>query len=445
MLLTLCLILVLAACSSSSPSPSDSPSPSNGNETEPGASSGSENANEDVTISYAFWGDAGTRDLHVSVTEAFNAEHPNITVNPIHITSFDEYIQRIQTGFAGGNPPDVINFVHNDIHTFANMGVLYPLTEWVEQEWENENLDDNFERLMEGMVVDGEYYALPRNASGWYLYYNKDSFDEAGVPYPDETWDWERFVEEGKKLTNESSNINERTWAIALNAASSSHHLNFVWQAGGDYFNEDGSEFLLGTDESRTGLEYLHDLMYEYKIMADPTITSTTDARELFMSGNVAMYMDAGAHIARFQELEGFEWDIALLPEGPAGNRLGRVGPTGLVIPEASKHKEAAWEFIKFVNGPVGQEMLIANGFSAPVRDSILQDETKFLPPEEFKVNREVALVGYQEHGKLLPTHKNWTQINNIVQSYLELYYLNEMDLDSALAQIEQEVTPLLN
>ena len=33
------------------------------------------------------------------------------------------------------------------------------------------------------------------------MYYNKDAFDKAGIPYPDENWTWEDFETPPKKLT----------------------------------------------------------------------------------------------------------------------------------------------------------------------------------------------------------------------------------------------------
>jgi ABC-type glycerol-3-phosphate transport system substrate-binding protein len=34
--------------------------------------------------------------------------------------------------------------------------------------------------------------------------HNKDLFDQAGVPYPDDTWDWQKLVDVAKQLTKDS-------------------------------------------------------------------------------------------------------------------------------------------------------------------------------------------------------------------------------------------------
>lgn len=435
--------LLIVACSNNDPG-SENTSGENGNNDNNGNNASNESDAEETVIRYTFWGSAQDRDLHVKLTEEFNDLDKGIEVNPIHVSGSDEYIQTIQTRIAGGNPPDVINFVHNDLLQFAARDVLVDLTEWYERDFDEENFGDNIDYLIEGMQYEGRQYALPRNAGGWYLYYNKSIFDEANVDYPDDSWTWETFVEEGKKLTNDASTLSERTWAFGLNPKSPHHHLNFIWQAGGDYFNEDQSEFTIGSPESLAGIQFVYDLMYEHKISPDPSVIANHEPKDLFMSGQLAMYADSMGNIPTFQPIEGFEWDFALLPEGPGGNRYGRVGATALAIPQHSDHPEAAWEFIKFVNGTRGQEILASAGFSAPVRESLLHDEDSFLPEEKFGLNREVALEGASTHGKLMPTHSNWTEINDIVTRYLDLYFVNSMTLDEAIESIMNEVTPLL-
>lgn len=437
------LVSSLVACSGGSQKPADNAGKSPAAE-KPGSSPAAEKPKETVTIQYSFWGDAQTKALHEQLADTFTKKNLGIKVEPIHVPAFDQYLQKIQTTMASGTAPDVINFVHNDVFSFASRDVLVDLTDWIKRDWDQAKLGDNLPNLMDGMKYNGKQYALPRNAGGWYTYYNKTLFDKAGVKYPDESWTWETLLENGKKLTNNSANANERTWAIAFDAKSSAHHINYIWQAGGDYFNKDQTALLFDSPQTKKGLQFMHDLMYKEKIAPDPSVTASQKPGDLFTSGKVAMFADSLGNVPRFMNvIKGFEWDIAYMPKGPE-NRFGRIGATGLAIPKGSKNKEAAWEFIKFVNGVEGQELLVKDGFSAPVRDSLLKDEKKFLPADKFPINREVAIKGYQEHGKLLPIHKNWPQIESIAKKYLDLYYVNSMSLDEATKKIMDEATPLL-
>jgi multiple sugar transport system substrate-binding protein len=51
---------------------------------------------------------------------------------------------------------------------------------------------------------DGEFYDVPFKQEIWCVYYNKDMFDRAGVPYPSGSWTWEDYVATAKKITDRS-------------------------------------------------------------------------------------------------------------------------------------------------------------------------------------------------------------------------------------------------
>ncbi|MEK3723000.1 ABC transporter substrate-binding protein [Paenibacillus sp. FSL H8-0034] len=427
------LISSLIACSS--------PTPSSNSGTENKTATDAQK--KPVTIQYTFWGDAATKALHEQLADTFNKKNTGVTVEAIHVPAFDQYLQKVQTTMASGTAPDVINFVHNDVYSFASRDVLFDMTDWIKRDWDKEKLGENLPDLMEGMKYDGKQYALPRNAGGWYTYYNKTLFDKAGVKYPDESWTWETLIEAGKKLTNNSTNANERTWAIAFDAKSSAQHINYIWQSGGDYFNKDKTALLFDSPKTKQGLQFMYDLMYKEKIAPEPSVTTSQKPLDLFAAGKLAMVQDSMGNIPRFTETKDLKWGIAYLPKGPE-NRFGRIGATGLAIPKGSKNKEAAWEFIKYVNGAEGQQLLAKDGFSAPVRESILKDEKNFLPADKFPIDRTVAVKGYQEFGRLLPFHKNWTQIEAIAKKYLDLYFVNSMSLDEATKKIMDEAAPLM-
>jgi multiple sugar transport system substrate-binding protein len=436
--------VALSACSSGSPAPGAAPAAST---PAPGSTPAAAPAvpkfdpNKKVTIKYSFWGDTDTKALHVAVADAFMKEYPNVTVEPVYIPA--EYLTKIQTTFTGGTQPDLINFTANDLISFAAAGVLEPQTKWIKGEWDKENFGDNFERLMKAMEYNGEIWALPRNSAGRTIFYNKRIFDEAGVKYPDSTWTWDTLIEQGKKLTNNSTDPNKKVYAIGFQGEISDIGASYIWQAGGDYFSPDGKKFILNSPESRKAFQYLHDLIYVHQIAPNPSVYTNGTPQSLFMNEKVAMHFDAGSFIATMQKSK-FEWNLALFPMGPK-NRIGALSPTSLAIPKASKNKEAAWELAKFINGPKGQEILISTGFSAPVRKSILNDEKKYLPGDKFKVDRKVALESYTDHSAVKPTNPIWTQTDTIIKKYLGLYFLDKNgNIDESLKLIENEVNAIM-
>lgn len=82
----------------------------------------------------------------------------------------------------------------------------------------------------------GEFYGLPFKQELWNVYYNKDLFDRAGVPYPTAPWTWDDFVETAKKVTDPANGIYgaylsaENPWTIMS-----------AKQCGVPLYKEDGS------------------------------------------------------------------------------------------------------------------------------------------------------------------------------------------------------------
>jgi len=66
------------------------------------------------------------------------------------------------------------------------------------------DLYDGFGEGIKASFVGDEIYGLPYTKGGFYVFYNKNMFDAAGVPYPTDDWTWEEFEETAKKLTKGS-------------------------------------------------------------------------------------------------------------------------------------------------------------------------------------------------------------------------------------------------
>ena len=73
---------------------------------------------------------------------------------------------------------------------------------------------------------------------------------------------------------------------------------SFVWQAGGDILNADGTATALDKPESAAGIQFLQDLIWKHKVMADPAASdfqARTEARilqlleQIFGTGSVTI------------------------------------------------------------------------------------------------------------------------------------------------------------
>jgi len=101
---------------------------------------------------------------------------------------------------AGGEDLDV--FYAKDPTMYAGLVLrrqIMPIDDLVERD----GLDlSAYGGVLDNIIVDGKLYGLPYRSDFWILFYNKDMFDEAGIPYPTNDWTWNDFRETALKLTS---------------------------------------------------------------------------------------------------------------------------------------------------------------------------------------------------------------------------------------------------
>jgi len=94
-----------------------------------GTGGGSEAAydpDEEVTLTFTWWGNDDRAQRYQKLIEAFEAEHPNITIEGT-FTDFPSYWEKRQTEAAGGGLPDVWQFSDSYLREYAEPGLLLDL------------------------------------------------------------------------------------------------------------------------------------------------------------------------------------------------------------------------------------------------------------------------------------------------------------------------------
>ncbi|WP_187173499.1 ABC transporter substrate-binding protein, partial [Enterococcus faecium] len=111
---------------------------------------------------------------------AFEAENPDITIEPVDIAS-DDYDTKVTTMLSSGDTTDILTM--KNLLSYSNYALrnqLVDLTDHVK------DLDIAPAKASYEMYeIDGKTYAQPYRTDFWVLYYNKKMFDEAGIAYPD--------------------------------------------------------------------------------------------------------------------------------------------------------------------------------------------------------------------------------------------------------------------
>jgi len=143
------------------------------------------------------------------LVSSFEAENPNIDVE---LTTYpeDQFGVKIDTALAAGRPPD-LGLVGPEL---MNAGMLLPLDDMVQElgldlSTFNQGIVGEALGPTESCSFEGQLYCLGSYTGMVALFYNKDMFDTAGVPYPT-AWppmSVEEFVDVACQLTDPENEV----------------------------------------------------------------------------------------------------------------------------------------------------------------------------------------------------------------------------------------------
>ena len=386
-----------------------------------------------VTITYAMWGDTTELANQQKIVDAFQAKNPNITVKA-SVADWDSYWPKLQTDLAGGNAPDVFLMDGPLYPDYQTRDQLLDLTPYIAKDgFDTGQLVDL--AVQDFTAPDGHLYGLPRDLNTIALFYNKAMFDKAGIPYPDATWDWAKLQDVATKLTMTADGKTTQWGFYTETSDMENDWSSLVWQAGGDILSPDKKTVVIDTDQAAAGIQYLQDLIYKDKVMAQPVAGGTGD---MFENGQAAMEAN-GSWLVPTHEAAGLDFDVAPLPKGPAGQATS-VNPSGVVAYKGSKAPDAAWEFIKCYTGPELQGMVASLKASMPANKQVLTDQyaTSFDGGKTF--------ADALSYAHLKPSFKGYDEFNTALQGELDekVFNDNQMTAKAALDEITPQLQQLL-
>ncbi len=405
------LSIVVGACGTSTTSPSTVPASDAPASLAPGGSPAASGGytGPAASIEYAIWGDPAEIDSQTKLVNSFKALNPTIDVK-VSVADWDTYWEKLLTGLSGGAAPDVFAMDGPLFPDYQARDVLLDLQPFIERD--GYDLGQLADQGVGVFKTAGGQFGLPRDLNVVALYYNKKLFDAAGVPYPDDTWDWAKLIEVGKKLTLDTdSDGTPDQWGLYTETSDMENYwLSLVWQNGGDFFAADGKTTALTTDQAAGGIQFLQDLIYKDKILAEPSVfVETGDA---FEQGLAAMEIN-GSWLVPTDLAAGIDLGIAPIPSGPAG-RFTTVNPTGAVVYKGTKSPDAAWEFVKYLTSPAAQEQLMQLKAALPVSKEVLAG------PYADAFDGAKVFADSLAYAKPKPSFKGYDEYTSILQGELD-------------------------
>lgn len=298
----------------------------------------------------------------------FEKENPDIKVNFIWVSAWNEYWAKIMAMIAAGTPADVMYMGGEFLPAMQKKDVFEDLSPYFEKDKEIKK-SDFFPQALESYTYKGKLYGFPRDVAPVLMFYNKDIFDRAGIKYPDESWDWKKLLEVSKKLTKDTDGDGKiDQFAFDVYGAGELYQcFRFIQQNGGMIFSADGKSSMLDSKESIEALQFLSDLVLKYHVSPNAYEKAGID---LFITGRIAMHEDGYWMVTHYRKMiKDFRWDVAPIIKNK--KRVGTLFGTAYVMAKSSKNKEEAWKLMKFIAGPKIQEYNVREGLAIPALKTV--------------------------------------------------------------------------
>lgn len=386
---------------------------------------------EAVTINFYAWSDE--EGIFTKLADAYMANHPNVTIKLQFIPSND-YMTKLLTVFSGGG--DIDCFGVSSPPSLAQVqakGSVMALDDLISS---NKTDTSGYAGTLESIAIDGKTYALPYKTSSWVVYYNKDIFDAAGVPYPDGEWTWEEYYDIAGKLTSgEGANkiygsLNFQPtslwWRVPANSKGSTNPLN----------DDELHDWMKAAEFCKS----LSDAGYQppYEDMASE---AGADYTGNFLQGKYGMYFtgDWGVEMLNTSIANGdgdVKYDIAPLPHWEGEDAATPGAPGLLMVAQNAKNPDVAYDFISYCAGAEGADLLLDNDYF-PAWQS---DETIATYTEGKSAPEHIEYIVNQKIISQVPCDEYYNSVTNIIKEEISLYLIGEQDIETAEANSKKRM-----
>lgn len=349
--------------------------------------------------------------------EKYEKEHPGREVEILPV-GWDELNEKVVQYYQAGEAPDIMIIGSRWLRQFEAMDILEPLQDFITPEFEEARIENVFDTGK----VDGVQFGIPMAFSSRALFYRSDLIDTPPT-------NWDELYETANRLVEEG----EVKYGFAFptdQSSGASELLNFIYQGGGNVVDEEGN-VSLNTPENIATLEY----MTKFKeIIPDPVSTARTDQIELFVNGDLAMFVSGAWELPMADEhADETPYGITVLPEGE--KNTANVMTDSYVMSSISENKELAWDFIEFMGDIEQQKVITSSRNWFP----ILKAEEDLDVYKEDHMQPFMEIIPFGTPQSQLP---NWDEFNETFRIAIQKALSGESTPEEALNEAQKELAP---
>ncbi len=322
---------------------------------------------EDPDVVHLRWA-TDPNPARVVQTAAFGKVFPGYRVS-VEPSGADKLLVQCATGTG----PDIIDvYSIQQMGGYVDAGILLDLTPYAEKDGFGPS--NTYPALKDDLGVEGKQYRFPCNVWANCVIYNRELFDDHGIPYPTKGWSWADFIEAGKKFNQKGKS--GKTHIPLANFYPYWMFCDLLMSHGGRFYSENGLSSRLDTPEAIAAMSLYHDLVYKHSVIPTPEIVSSlssqggwgSGALDWFSTDRAAMIVIGRWYLNMLVNYPDMPRKISVveLPHAEGRTTSGVCGTRAAGINARGPRREQALKFLQYLGSKEYSQIIVQDGDSLP-------------------------------------------------------------------------------
>jgi multiple sugar transport system substrate-binding protein len=237
------------------------------------------------------------------------------------------------------------------------------------------NMSDYLPGTVDFLAVDGETWAVPVGADLDVMYFNKDLFDQYGLPYPELGWNWDDFLTYALTV-NDPDAVLDKVYGYTGTPGYQDVY-SFIYQHGGSLFNDmlNPTEPTFNDPLTVEAVEFYADLFHLYGVAPTPDEARRAFGGNQYAAMNALRNGNIGMWSLPISQRGGYgwgvewyvNWGIAPLPRDRTNFAPFWV-EEGYAITSGTSSPDECWQWINFLTKEINPRLV-------PTRQSLIESQ----------------------------------------------------------------------
>ncbi|MCY7157683.1 sugar ABC transporter substrate-binding protein [Streptococcus gallolyticus subsp. gallolyticus] len=366
----------------------------------------------------------------------FEKLHPSVKVVYESGISKADYSNWLTDQIVAGKQPDVFIVPEDDFNLLSSTGALSNLDSSISTSFYDSIF---YKSSYQAGEYNHSHYALPFESNPTMMCINIDLLEKEGISIPKSGWTVDDFYNICKQVTKDTDGdgVIDQYGCVG-----------YTWQQavaayGAKLFNETGSKAYFDSEKVKKAL----GLITQLKALNGNYEVTTKDFDEgkvAFIPMSLAMYRTYKPYPYHVAKYSTFSWSCVTMPASQKGGDATQVSTSLYAISSKTKHRSAAWKFLKFLcTDEKVQQSVFNYSQGSSVLKSVMRSQATEDKLKEDGFGSESLTVSTLDsmlsQGVTKPTFKTYNSVMNQADYIINKSLANN-SIDSDLFAIQKEI-----